>query len=351
MESKKNYIEIGCGYVIMPYDYAHRLGRGAFADVYRCRKMKDGKILPEVYVAKEIRFQRKIPSLKEQILSEINIMLQLTGDYTLIVSIYDYFMGTDKENMYIIMEYCEGGDLDYYTKKNGPLTEKLIAELLHPLAIFFNEIHQRGIIHRDLKLANVLLAKELVEGEAPQLRITDFGLARVMETEEMAHTKCGTPLYMAPELWDKGNKGSEGYTCEVDVWAFGNMLYRMMYGEYAFEDIDIEKRLKQGIIRFPKIRLASIEALDLMMKCLRKNPIRRIKFDEIAEHPFFTKKEFEPFERMFDGYFGFIESNIDNAYDLLGDPGCLGIPEKPKELIDKHNEEVIAAWQQAKSLT
>jgi serine/threonine protein kinase len=250
--------------------------------------------------------------------------------------------------MYIIMEYCEGGDLEKYVEKSGPLTEELIASLLHPIAVFFNKIHQQGIIHRDLKLANILLAKKLVKGEAPQLRITDFGLARTMEIEELAHTTCGTPRYMAPELWGKGNKG---YTCEVDVWAFGNMLYKIMYGEYAFDDVNVENRLKQGVIRFPKIRLASLEALDLMIKCLRKNPIIRLKFEEIAEHPFFTKKEFKPFERMFDGYFGFIEINIDNAYDLLADPGCLGIPEKPKQLIDKHNEEVITAWQQTKSLT
>ena len=233
------------------------------------------------------------------------------------------------------MDYCEGGDLEKYTIENGPLTEEMIASLLHPVAKFFDIIHKRGIIHRDLKLANVLIYKKIVKGEEPELKITDFGLARTLEDEGMAFTTCGTPVYMAPEIW---NRDKKGYSNKIDVWAFGNMLYSMMYGEYPFEGMSVEKKIQLGKIRFTKLRLASLEALDLMIKCLRKNPKERPSFEEIYEHPFFSKKEFEPFMPMFDGYFGYLEVDINNSYDLLKDPNCFGLPEKPTGIFDKHND-------------
>eukprot|EP00826_Nyctotherus_ovalis_P056709 TRINITY_DN770_c0_g3_i1.p1 TRINITY_DN770_c0_g3~~TRINITY_DN770_c0_g3_i1.p1 ORF type:complete len:346 (+),score=122.49 TRINITY_DN770_c0_g3_i1:99-1136(+) len=338
---EKGYEKISKDFVITTYDYAHKIGRGAFADVYRCRKLENGVLKPEIYVAKEIRLQRNIPNMKDLILREINLMFQLTGDQSFVVKIYDYFMGRSPNEMYIIMEYCEGGDLEKYVEENGPLTEDEIADILRPVAEFFSKIHKQGIMHRDLKLANLLLAKRLVKGEKPKIKITDFGLAYVMENEELAHTTCGTPLYMAPEIWKRDKKG---YSNKIDVWAFGNMLYKMMYGEYVFEDVNVEKKIKEGTIRFTKLRFASLEAIDLMLKCLRKDPVKRISFDEIAVHPFFTRKEFKIFTKMFDGYYGYIDVNIDNSYDLLKDPNCLKLPEDKPQAFDKHNEEVLKEW-------
>ena len=280
----KSYQEIGGGYVIYNHDYANKLGRGAFADVYRCKKIVEGKVSPENYVAKEIHFQRNIPTMEQLIMKEIELMLQLTGDSNSVVKIFDFFKSKKPGEMYIIMENCEGGDLEKYVEENGPLTENEIAELLHPVAQFFRNIHHQGIIHRDLKLANILLGKKLTKGEKPLIKITDFGLAYVVEQEQVAHTTCGTPLYMAPEIWSRDKKG---YSNKIDVWAFGNLLYKMMYGEYVFEDTQVEKKVKEGIIRFPKIRLTSLEAMDLILKCFRRDPVKRISFDEIATHPFF----------------------------------------------------------------
>jgi len=338
---EKSYEEIGCNYAITTYDFAHKLGRGAFADVYRCRKLVDGKVTPDIYVAKEIHIQRKIPNMEELIMKEIQLMLQLTDDNSSVVKIYDHFKSKKPGEMYIIMEYCEGGDLEKYVGENGPLTEHEIAEMLLPVAKFFAYIHSQGVIHRDLKLANLLLAKKLKKGEKPVIKITDFGLAHVMGQEQMAHTTCGTPLYMAPEIW---SRDAQGYSNKIDVWAYGNMIYKMMYGEYVFEDMQVEKRVKEGIIRFPKLRLTSLEAMDLILKCFRRDPKKRISFADIVKHPFFTKTKFEVFDKVFDGYFGYYETPIDNNYDLINDPNCLKIPEEEPTPYDIHNLKVLEEW-------
>ena len=334
----KSYVEIGSGYVITTHDYTHKLGRGAFADVYKCKKLINGQFSKETYVAKEIHFQRDISHMDELIHKEIEVMLQLTGDNKSMVKIYDHFKSKKKEDMYIIMEYCEGGDLDKYVEENGPLTEREIADLLLPVAESFAFIHGKGVIHRDLKLANILLAKKIVKGEKPCIKITDFGLAHVLSKDKTAQTLCGTPVYMAPEIW---NNDSKGYSNKIDVWAFGNMIYKMMYGEYAFEDRDVDKKVKEGIIRFPKLRFTSIQAMDLMLKCFRKNPQYRISFADIASHPFFTKNNFNIFYKVFDGHFGYYDTTIDNKYDLLKDPNCLKIPYSEPTAFELHNSKVL----------
>jgi len=335
------YVEIGDNYVIMNHDFAHKLGRGAFANVYRCRKLINGKLSPEIYVAKEIHFQRKIPNMKDLIRREINLMFQLTGKTPSMITIHDHFEGKTPNEMYIIMEYCEGGDLERYTDEHGPFLEREVAELLHPVATSFVFIHSQEIIHRDLKLANLLLVKKPEKGVKPIVKITDFGLAYALENQQVAHTTCGTPLYMAPEVWERDKKG---YSCKIDVWAFGNMLYKMLYGLYVFEDYQVEKRIKEGIIRFPKVRFTSLEAMDLILKCLRKDPEKRISFDEIAAHPFFKKRAFKVFDKVFDGYYGHFEVRIDHTYDLLKDPNCLKIPVEEASIFDKNNEEAIKEW-------
>lgn len=340
---ENSYVDIGNGYVITNYDFSNRLGRGSFADVYRCKKLVDGKLSKETFVAKEIHFQRHIPNMESLIYKEIELMLQLTGENNSVVKIYDYFKSKKVGEMYIIMEYCEGGDLEKYMEENGPLTESEIADMLLPVAKFFAYIHSQGVVHRDLKPANLLLFKKIAKGEKPFVKITDFGLAHVMGQDELAHTTCGTPLFMAPEIWAKGRKVS-GYSAKVDVWAFGAMVYKMMYGEYAFEDMNLEKKINEGIIRFPKLRFSSLEAMDLILKCLRKDPDGRISFAEVAKHPFFSKNEFKVFDKVFDGYFGYFETKIDNTFDLLKDPSCLKIPEDPPTAFELHNMKILDEW-------
>ena len=338
---EKDYVVIGENYIIMTQDYTQKLGRGAFADVYRCKKLVDGVPSDEYYVAKEIHLQRSIPKIKELIMREIALMFELIGDDSSTVKIFDHFMGKTGNVIYIIMEYCEGGDLDAYADKNGPFTEREVAEFLYPIAKSFVNMHSRGIIHRDLKLANILLGKKMEKGAKPIIKIADLGLAYEMEEHNSPQTICGTPLNMAPELWGSGRRK---YTEKVDVWAFGSMLYKMIYGIYIFEKAKVEVKIQEGIIRFPRVRLTSLEAFDLMVKCLRKNPTERISFENILSHPFFTKKSFKAFDKVFDGYFGNFEIDINKTYDLLQDPNCLGITNPVKTAFIKHNEEIINDW-------
>eukprot|EP00831_Metopus_contortus_P007736 TRINITY_DN1295_c0_g2_i1.p3 TRINITY_DN1295_c0_g2~~TRINITY_DN1295_c0_g2_i1.p3 ORF type:complete len:172 (-),score=34.00 TRINITY_DN1295_c0_g2_i1:35-550(-) len=113
-------------------------------------------------------------------------------------------------------------------------------------------------------------------------------------------------------------------------------------GSISSRTLKFRKKVREGVLRFPKIRFSSKESLDLILKCLRKDPLKRISFSEIIKHPFFSKdREFEVFDKVFDGFFGYFEVSIANTHDLLLDPNCLKIPEPHPDIFELHNLEVL----------
>lgn len=142
------------------------------------------------------------------------------------------------------MEYSGNGDLLQYVKKRGRLQEdkarEIFIQVLHGLA----HCHCRSVLHRDVKLDNILLDEE------GGIKLCDFGVSKIVKKDNLINEQCGTPAYIAPEIIkDKGYKGFS-----VDVWSFGVMLYAMLCGTVPFKATnmkDLHKLISKGQFTFP----------------------------------------------------------------------------------------------------
>lgn len=174
------------------YELKNRIGRGNYADVYLGVHVKTREQYAVKVISKE-KFSH--PKLIAGLESEVKIMKEF--NHRNILSLKKYFSSAN--NFYLVMEYCAGGDLNKFIKKVGRLREEHAFNFLAQLAEGIAFLNEQGFIHRDLKTANVLLTEETVRAT---LKIADFGFARQLQSDALAQTPCGTPLYMvrAPTL-------------------------------------------------------------------------------------------------------------------------------------------------------
>ena len=195
-----------------------------------------------------------------------------------------------RNNYYIVMDYCEGGELFNYIVKKHRLNEKEASFFYYQIINGLEYIHKLGIVHRDLKPENLLLTRDLT------LKIIDFGLSNYFD-KKLLSTPCGSPCYASPEMVS-GHKYN-GFC--IDVWSTGIILYAMLCGYLPFEDKDNDvlfRKILQCKLELP--RHLSDEAKDLIKRILVTNPAKRITIKEIKRHPFFIKGKLL-FNREFSG--------------------------------------------------
>jgi serine/threonine-protein kinase ULK/ATG1 len=177
--------------VVGDYQLTEKIGKGNFADVYLGTNQKTGSRHAVKVISKETFSD---PKLIAGLDAEIKIMKEFT--HPNIVQLYKYF--SSEKNYYLVLEFCAGGDLNKYIKKNGRLSENHSINFLFQLTegLFF--LHKKNFIHRDLKPANILLSEQ---SENAVLKLSDFGFARHLSQATLAQTRCGTPLYMVKKLF------------------------------------------------------------------------------------------------------------------------------------------------------
>lgn len=159
------------------------------------------------------------PAFQDRFDQEARLLLSL--EHASIVPIYDY--GRDGERPYLVMRYVKSGSLKDKLRKEGPRSPNEAADILQKLADALDYAHSRGVIHRDIKTANVLL------NEQGHPYLTDFGIARLLDYTGEA-TEIGTPAYMAPEQWQR----SRQIDTRLDVYQLGAMLYELLTGYPPF---------------------------------------------------------------------------------------------------------------------
>ncbi|ESN92492.1 hypothetical protein HELRODRAFT_103696 [Helobdella robusta] len=196
------------------------IGSGSYGTVKKVMRLKDKKI----FVWKELDYSSASESDKQMLVSEVNLLRELKHEN--IVKYVDRIIDRKKSILFLIMEYCEGGDLASYiakVKKEGStVEEQFIWKVCYQLTQAIKECHSRSkygrsVLHRDLKPANIFLDSQL------NVKLGDFGLARVLKHEtSFAKTCVGTPLYMSPEQMS----GME-YNEKSDMWALGCLLYEL----------------------------------------------------------------------------------------------------------------------------
>lgn len=172
-----------------PYDLFNCIGQGSFASVYRGQHRPTRRIC----AVKAIVRARLNQKLLENLEAEISILQSL--DHPHVVRLHE--VQTTERHVYLMLEFCAGGDLMQVIRSRGAQTEAQTRGYLVQLAHGLRHLRQRNLIHRDLKPQNLLLSSA---GAGGTLKIGDFGFARHMQQQDMAETLCGSPLYMAPEI-------------------------------------------------------------------------------------------------------------------------------------------------------
>ncbi|TXG63130.1 hypothetical protein EZV62_010124 [Acer yangbiense] len=189
-----------------------------------------------------------------------------------------------KERIYLVLEYCDGGDLAAYLHRHGKVSEAVARHFMRQLAAGLQVLHEKHLIHRDLKPQNLFLS---TNEATPVLKIGDFGFARSLTPQDLADTLCGSPLYMAPEIIQ-----NHKYDAKADLWSVGAILFQLVTGKPPF-DGNNQLQLFQNILtstelQFPVGALEDLhpDCVDLCRSLLRQNPVERITFKEFFTHKF-----------------------------------------------------------------
>ena len=263
------------------YKFGRKIGQGAFGKVNIGLHILTGRVV----AIKSFKKQNCTEKNMERIINERDIMKELNNKN--IIKILDYF--EDENYIFIVMEYINGGNLYSFIKKRMKLKEKMAKYIFKQIISAINYIHKHNIVHKDIKLENILL--DINHG----IKICDFGIAKkVNSPDQLFYGISGTPLYMAPEIFYKSNFGYKGFP--VDAWASGIALYIMLSGELPFKaDKSVKKdsELEYAIINTtPKeIENISKEAKDLIKGLLCKNPNKRLTCEEVLNHPWLKDDE------------------------------------------------------------
>uniref|UniRef100_A0AC34R2W2 Non-specific serine/threonine protein kinase n=1 Tax=Panagrolaimus sp. JU765 TaxID=591449 RepID=A0AC34R2W2_9BILA len=268
------------------YSKENLLGHGAFAVVYKGWYEKVNNEVAIKAIAK-----KNLNKTKNLLTKEIKILRDLSSlKHENLVSLLKCVETTT--HVYLVMEYCNGGELNDYLHSKHTLNENTIQHFFSQIAKAIKALHAKGIVHRDLKPANILLCKPSNKSSCPVneivVKLADFGFARVLDDGAMAATLCGSPMYMAPEVIM-----SQPYDGKADLWSIGTIMFQCLTGNAPF----IEKTptlLKTFYEKHRDLRpkipdTCSAPLRDLLLRLLKRNPKDRIEFDDFFEHPFFTK--------------------------------------------------------------
>ncbi|KAF7695528.1 serine/threonine-protein kinase PLK2b isoform X2 [Silurus meridionalis] len=249
------------------------LGKGGFAKCYEMTDLSAGK----VYAAKIIPHARVAkPHQREKINREIELHRALIHKH--IVHFYHHF--EDKDNIYILLEYCSRRSLAHILKSRKVLTEPEVRYYLKQTVSALKYLHDQEILHRDLKLGNLFVSDSM------ELKVGDFGLAAKLEpVSNRRKTICGTPNYLSPEVLNK-----QGHGWESDVWALGCVMYTLLQGKPPFETNNLKETyrcIKEARYSLPSS--LSLPARQLISSMLSRDPADRPRLEEIAQHDFLSQ--------------------------------------------------------------
>lgn len=264
------------------------IGHGAFAVVFKGRH-KQKADLP---VAIKSITKKSLAKSKFLLQKEIKILEELTKlQHENVVCLLDCKETT--QYVYIVMEYCNGGDLADYLFRRGTLSEDTIRLFTKQICGAMKALQSKGIIHRDLKPQNILLCHDKsITIPTPNditLKIADFGFARFLQDGVMAATLCGSPQFMAVEILL-----SKPYDCKADLWSIGTILYQCLTGKAPFQAQSpqaLRSYYEKNLDLKPKLPSdTSAELKHLLIKLLKRDPKDRISFEEFYDHPFLKPK-------------------------------------------------------------
>ncbi|XP_061506911.1 twitchin isoform X8 [Anopheles gambiae] len=264
-------VEISNKCVYDQYEILEEIGTGAFGVVHRCRERKTGNVFAAKFIPVSTNAEREL------IRREIDIMNQL--HHRKLIYLHDAF--EDEDEMVLIYEFLSGGELfERITTEGYRMCEQEIIEYMKQICEAVKYMHERNIIHLDIKPENVMCQTR----NTNQVKLIDFGLATKLNPNEMVKISTGTAEFAAPEIVEREPVGF--YT---DMWAVGVLAYVLVSGLSPFAgetDIDTLKNIKQGTWEFDEVafRDVSEECKDFIRRLLIKNTEKRMTAHECLSH-------------------------------------------------------------------
>ncbi|KAK9368305.1 kinase-like domain-containing protein [Lipomyces kononenkoae] len=265
------------------YALSRMIGKGSFGKVYLAtHKLTGTKVSSrDRFFAELSNLTRIQVVLKSAEKSDLNLAREIHHYRQLlhphIARLYEVII--TESTVWLVLEYCPGDELYAYLLRKRRLsidqTQRIFAQLCGAVAY----IHAKNIVHRDLKLENILMDKH------ESVKLCDFGFTRECEPKRLLQTFCGTICYAAPEMV----KGEKYHGQSVDVWSLGIILYALLCGELPFDDDDeVQTRLRISNDEPVYPDHLPDEALSLLRLMLSKRPSERPSATEILQHPFLT---------------------------------------------------------------
>ncbi|CAG9312073.1 unnamed protein product [Blepharisma stoltei] len=260
------------------YMLGNRIGLGGFGEVRRCTHRITGALRAVKIYSKELFGQNSTQQGK--MIEEMEILRTL--DHPNIIRVYDFF--EDSKNYYLVMEYCEGGELFNKIEKMAKFSEDDAALIMRQLLSVVAFCHSLKIVHRDLKPENMMVEER---NRKLNIKIADFGTACYLDLNNETTGVVGTTYYMAPEVFN----GSYNEGC--DVWSCGVIMYILLTGSPPFggkTDDEIMAKVKEGVYTTESsaFRLISPEAIDLIKKLIA--PLsERISASQSLSHPWLNR--------------------------------------------------------------
>jgi len=258
------------------WNWKCHLGTGAFGKVYLGKDKNSSKLVAiKIIETSSIQDDYCTKSL----MNEIEIMKELKSPN--IVSLYDVFF--TKNNVYIIAEFCNGGDLrSYICKQKDPIPEEKARIILKDIIIGFKELINKKVIHRDLKPENILINDNI-------FKLGDFGFSKHVDNfkNQMLKTLVGTPLYMSPQILKH-----ETYTTKCDIWSLGLIYYEMLFGKTpwpAHSQYELVKNITGMSLKFPYNIQITETSKNFLKQCLEIEEENRISWEELLDHKVFRE--------------------------------------------------------------
>ncbi|KAL5528207.1 hypothetical protein ACEPAF_7343 [Sanghuangporus sanghuang] len=271
------------------YEPLDIIGNGSFGIIRKVRRKSDGEILAR----KELKFERMSERDRKQIVAEVNILKDLHHEN--IVRYIDRHVDKEAGILYILMEYCDGGDLTSIIKQcsrvGRPVPEDVVWSYFLQLLLALqhchcptsspgedgtSEIRRQQILHRDLKPENVFISK------GKTIKLGDFGLSKALTQTNFANTYVGTPYYMSPELIQE-----KSYDTKSDIWSLGCLIYELCALRPPFAEAQTHSELSMLIrnARIPPLPKGYSSSLSHVIKSmLNLNPAMRPSAQQLLQH-------------------------------------------------------------------
>ncbi|KAM9324117.1 NUAK family SNF1-like kinase 1 [Gastrophryne carolinensis] len=249
------------------YQLLETLGKGTYGKVKKAIDKSTGMLVAVKSIQKD-----KITDELDRVHLQREIEITALLKHEHIIQVFEVFESSEK--IIIVMEYASNGELYDFINNKHQIPESEARRFFRQIVSAVHYCHKNGVVHRDIKLENILLDENL------NVKLADFGLSNLYHKNQVLETYCGSPLYASPEII----KGLPYHGPEVDCWALGVLLYALIYGSMPFDNSNyktLAEQIGRGQYRQPPHLSGACGLIDWM---LTVNPVRRATIEDIANH-------------------------------------------------------------------